>query len=101
MQAVSTWLTYGARPLGALLAGGLGTRVGVRAARVAGACLLVVPLVVLARSPLRALRQMPAPPSAPAGTNPTMGQPPAAAGPTVPAPGSAPAAEGSMDGGLP
>ncbi|MGA5556095.1 MFS transporter [Streptomyces lavendulocolor] len=101
MQAVSTWLTSGARPLGALLAGGLGTWAGVRPALVAGACLLVVPLVVLARSPLRALRQMPAPPPAPEGTAHTTGQPPAAAGPTVPAPGSGPAAEGSMDGGMP
>lgn len=73
MQAVSTWLTSGARPLGALLAGGLGTRVGVRAARVASACLLVVPLVVLARSPLRALRQMPAPPPGTGGHEPHHG----------------------------
>ncbi|MBY8846243.1 MFS transporter [Streptomyces sp. SP2-10] len=101
MQAVSTWLTSGARPLGALLAGGLGTWAGVRPALIAGACLLVVPLVVLARSPLRALRQMPAPPPTPEGTGYTTGQPPAAAGPAVPAPGPAPAAEGAMDGGMP
>ncbi|WP_236242393.1 MFS transporter [Streptomyces sp. CC228A] len=101
MQAVSTWLTSGARPLGALLAGGLGTWTGVRPALVTGACLLVVPLVVLARSPLRALRQMPAPPSPPEGTGHTTGQPPAAAGPTVPAPGSGLAAEGSVEGGMP
>ncbi|MFB9593568.1 hypothetical protein [Streptomyces racemochromogenes] len=59
MQAVSTCLTSGARPVGALLAGGLGTWAGVRPALLASACLLVVPCVVLARSPLRALRHMP------------------------------------------
>ncbi|WP_447034663.1 MFS transporter [Streptomyces sp. DSM 118878] len=59
MQAVSTWLTSGARPVAALLAGGLGTWIGVRSTLTAGTFLLLVPLVVLARSPLRALQQMP------------------------------------------
>lgn len=59
MQAVSTCLTSGARPFGALLAGVLGTWVGVRPALVAGSVLLFVPFLVLARSPLRRLRQMP------------------------------------------
>lgn len=59
MQAVSTWLTAGARPVGALLAGALGTWAGVRAALVIGACLLIVPFLVLVLSPLRGLRQMP------------------------------------------
>nr|AHE39933.1 Hypothetical protein pFRL5_270 [Streptomyces sp. F8] len=63
MQAVSTWLTSGARPAAALLAGALGTWVGVRPALTAGALLLLIPLVVLARSPIRALRQMPDPPA--------------------------------------
>ncbi|MFJ2111923.1 MFS transporter [Streptomyces sp. NPDC087850] len=88
MQAVSTWLTSAARPLGALLAGGLGTWTGVRPALVVGSCLLVVPFVVLARSPLRGLRQMPNAPGTPC--------------PVVPAPGVAHAQdtsrEGSMDG---
>ncbi|MGY1440093.1 MFS transporter [Streptomyces reniochalinae] len=65
MQAASTWLTAGSRPLAALLAGTLGTRLGVRPTLVTGACLLLVPLAVLARSPLRALRKMPDPPSTP------------------------------------
>ncbi|MEU9069866.1 MULTISPECIES: MFS transporter [Streptomyces] len=65
MQAVSTWLTSGTRPVAALLAGALGTWIGVRPALTAGTLLLLVPLVVLARSPIRALRQMPDPPSAP------------------------------------
>ncbi|MFF9914723.1 MFS transporter [Streptomyces sp. NPDC013457] len=68
MQAVSTWLTAGARPVAALLAGGLGTWIGVRPTLIAGTFLLLVPLVVLARSPLRALRQMPDPPPALPGT---------------------------------
>ncbi|MFE1875606.1 MFS transporter [Streptomyces sp. NPDC059496] len=66
MQAVSTWLTSGARPVAALLAGGLGTWIGVRPTLTAGTILLLVPLIVLARSPLRALRHMPdQPPAAP------------------------------------
>ncbi|MER6719861.1 hypothetical protein [Streptomyces halstedii] len=65
MQAVSTWLTSGARPPAALLAGALGTWIGVRPALTAGTFLLLVPLVVLARSPIRALRQMPDQPAAP------------------------------------
>lgn len=59
MQAVSTWLTSGARPAAALLAGGLGTWIGVRPTLVAGSVLLLVPLVVLYRSPLRGLMAMP------------------------------------------
>lgn len=66
MQAVSTWLTAGARPVAALLAGGLGTWIGLRPTLTAGTFLLLVPLVVLARSPLRAMRHMPdRPPAAP------------------------------------
>ncbi|MGO4636109.1 hypothetical protein AB4225_35105 [Streptomyces sp. 2RAF24] len=80
MQAVSTWLTSGARPVAALLAGALGTWLGVRPALTAGTLLLLVPLVVLARSSIRALQQMPNSP----GT--TLPSPPAArtAAPTVP-----------------
>ncbi|MFI9042593.1 NUDIX domain-containing protein [Streptomyces sp. NPDC053726] len=59
MQAVSTWLTAGSRPVAALLAGGLGTWIGVRPTLTVGTALLIVPLVVLSRSPLRTLRKMP------------------------------------------
>ncbi|MET8290059.1 MFS transporter [Streptomyces sp. NPDC005132] len=88
MQAVSTWLTSGARPVAALLAGGLGTWIGVRPTLIIGTCLLVVPLVVLYRSPLRTLKHMPgspamAPPSAEALT------PPTPTGPIVPNPAGA------------
>ncbi|MFE7352433.1 MFS transporter [Streptomyces sp. NPDC057543] len=83
-QAVRTWLTSGARPVAALLAGGLGTWIGVRPTLIVGTCLLVVPLVVLYRSPLRSLLDMPgaptvAPPSAEAVT-------PLTPGPIVPHP---------------
>ncbi|MER7695679.1 MFS transporter [Streptomyces sp. NPDC096095] len=82
MQAVSTWLTSGARPVSALLAGALGTWIGVRPALTAGTVLLLVPLAVLARSPIRALRNMPDPPAAP------LPAPPAArtSTPAVPSP---------------
>ncbi|MFF4715253.1 MFS transporter [Streptomyces eurythermus] len=82
MQAVSTWLTSGARPLAALLAGALGTWLGVRPALTAATLLLLVPLVVLAHSPIRALRQMPDPPAT------TLPSPPAArtSPPTMPTP---------------
>ncbi|MEU9190137.1 MFS transporter [Streptomyces sp. NPDC048484] len=90
MQAVSTWLTSGARPVAALLAGGLGTWIGVRPTLIVGTCLLVVPLVILYRSPLRSLLEMPgsptaAPPSADALTPPT----PSPLEPTVPNPAAA------------
>ncbi|MFF4448232.1 MFS transporter [Streptomyces sp. NPDC001502] len=102
MQAVSTCLTSGARPLGALLAGGLGTWAGVRPALVVGTCLLVVPLAVLAFSPLRALRHMPDPPPEPHDPTGPAGRPRPAPFAAVPAPGPAPAdghPEGSMGGG--
>jgi hypothetical protein len=89
MQAVSTWLTAGARPVAALLAGGLGTWIGVRPTLSAGAFLLFVPLVVLARSPLRALRHMPdRPPAAPAIGGDPVASPlaPRAVLPSVPTP---------------
>ncbi|MFI9210305.1 MFS transporter [Streptomyces sp. NPDC053253] len=87
MQAVSTWLTSGARPVAALLAGGLGTWIGVRPALAVGTFLLFVPLVVLAGSPVRTLQQMPVPASGPADTP--------ALSPAVPPP-SAPAAPGRV-----
>ncbi|MEV7839235.1 MFS transporter [Streptomyces albidoflavus] len=89
MPAVSTWLTAGARPAAALLAGGLGAWIGVRPALTAGTFLLLVPLVVLARSPLRSLRHMPdQPPAAPGpGGEPVPPPPPPrTAAAVVPAP---------------
>ncbi|MGD1220540.1 MFS transporter [Streptomyces krungchingensis] len=87
MQAVSTWLTSGARPVAALLAGGLGTWLGMRPALTAGTFLLLVPLLVFAGSPLRALRQMPDPPARPSPAAPPVQSPPAprTAPPGVPA----------------
>src|SRR5690606_22832437 len=87
MQAVSTWLTSGARPVAALLAGGLGTWIGVRPTLAAGTCLLVVPLVVLYRSPLRNLREMPGSPALPPPSKAALAQPaPSPREPGVPQP---------------
>ncbi|MFE5517303.1 MFS transporter [Streptomyces virginiae] len=91
MQAVSTWLTSGARPVAALLAGGFGTWAGVRPTLIGGAVLLVVPFAVLLSSPLRGLRHMPDPPLEPAGAD------------VVPGPGWPPSTDicqnKSLDGG--
>lgn len=67
MQAVSTWLTGGSRPFAAPLAGALGTLYDVRAALIAGTVLLLVPLLVLALSPVRSLRALPVPTPDPGG----------------------------------
>lgn len=100
MQAVSTCLTSGARPLGALLAGGLGNWAGVRPALVVGACLLLVPVVVLALSPLRALRDMPDPPPEPDDQGDFTGQPRPAPAANVPGPSPAAAPrQASLEGG--
>ncbi|MGW1976574.1 MFS transporter [Streptomyces sp. NPDC001889] len=101
MQAVSTWLCAVARPLAALAAGTLGTCAGIRPALAAGAVLLTVPFLILARSPLRGLRRMPgAPdptdtPSSPGGDLMTNPLPVHSAGTAVPypAPASRTAAE--------
>lgn len=87
MQAVSTWLTSGARPVAALLAGGLGSWLGVRATLIVGSSLLLVPLVVLYRSPLRTLREMPGSPAVTPSATAALAQPaPSPRGPAVPRP---------------
>ncbi|MEU0110608.1 MFS transporter [Streptomyces sp. NPDC006251] len=78
MQAVSTWLTGGSRPLAAPLAGVIGTLHGVRSALIAGTVLLLVPLAVLALSPVRSLRALPATAAAPGGNPPAPVDAPAA-----------------------
>ncbi|MCX4825782.1 MFS transporter [Streptomyces sp. NBC_01142] len=94
MQAVSTWLTAGSRPVAALLAGGLGTWIGVRPTLIGGTCLLVVPFVVLYCSPLRSLRQMPDSPPAPSYPGEVLVQRPVSSQPTGPTvPGPAPTRE--------
>lgn len=103
MQAASTWLTAGTRPFGALLAGGLGTWAGVRTALIIGACLLIVPLLVLALSPMRRLRQMPQGPDTPpgsAGPDTANAAGSRAQRPTIPGTAAAPdvACETSTDG---
>lgn len=77
MQAVSSWLTGGSRPFAAPLAGAIGTLHGVRSALIAGTVLLLVPVAVLALSPVRSLRALPVPAPDPGGDPPV---------PAVPAP---------------
>jgi predicted MFS family arabinose efflux permease len=63
MQAASTTVTAGARPLAAATAGALVLLLDVRATLAAGALLQVVPVVLLLASPVRALREMPTTPA--------------------------------------
>ncbi|MEU8759538.1 hypothetical protein [Streptomyces sp. NPDC048659] len=63
MQAASTTMTAGARPLAAATAGALVLLLGVRGTLTVGAALQVVPVALLLSSPVRALRDMPAPPT--------------------------------------
>ncbi|MEU6328437.1 MFS transporter [Streptomyces sp. NPDC047049] len=66
MQAASTTVTAGVRPLAAAAAGALVLYVGVHSTLAFGAVLQVVPVVLLLASPVRAVRDMPAPPARPA-----------------------------------
>ncbi|MCX4681134.1 MFS transporter [Streptomyces sp. NBC_01433] len=96
MQAVSTWLVSCARPVAALLAGAMGTSFGVRPTLVGGSFMLVVPVLVLACSPLRDLRRMPDPPPAPPGAVGPLESRPAAGRPAEPTgPGLAPPRAGA------
>ncbi|MER6516702.1 MFS transporter [Streptomyces sp. NPDC001553] len=61
MQAASTTLTAGARPVAAAVAGALVLFLGVRVTLAVGAVLQIVPVVLLVLSPVRALREMPVP----------------------------------------
>ncbi|MFC7908341.1 MFS transporter [Streptomyces nigra] len=62
MQAASTTVTAGSRPLAAATAGALALLLDVRTVLAIGALFQVVPAVLLLASPVRALREMPAPP---------------------------------------
>ncbi|MGA5215125.1 hypothetical protein ACPCAE_03485 [Streptomyces cinereoruber] len=59
MQAVSTTVTAGSRPLAAATAGTLALVLDVPAVLAVGALLQVVPVLLLLASPVRALRAMP------------------------------------------
>ncbi|WP_329486690.1 MFS transporter [Kitasatospora sp. NBC_01246] len=61
MQAASTTVTAGSRPLAAACAGALALVLGVPTVLAVGALLQVVPVVLLLASPVRTLRDMPAP----------------------------------------
>ncbi|MEU9270082.1 hypothetical protein AB0E04_32155 [Streptomyces sp. NPDC048251] len=63
MQAASTTVTAGARPLAAAAAGALVLFLGVRGTLTVGAVLQIVPVILLLASSVRALRDMPVPPA--------------------------------------
>ncbi|MFM9452284.1 MFS transporter [Streptomyces europaeiscabiei] len=63
IQAASTTVTAGARPLAAAAAGALVSFLGVRGTLTVGAVLQIVPVILLLASPVRALRDMPVPPA--------------------------------------
>ncbi|MFI5867577.1 MFS transporter [Streptomyces sp. NPDC051546] len=62
MQAASTTMTAGIRPLAATAAGALALYLGVRATLAIGALFQLVPVALLLLSPVRTMRDMPAPP---------------------------------------
>ncbi|MEU1423380.1 MFS transporter [Kitasatospora sp. NPDC005751] len=63
MQAASTTVTAGARPLAAATAGILVALLDVRTTLTIGAVLQIVPVALLLASPVRTLRSMPLPPA--------------------------------------
>ncbi|MDT0460661.1 MFS transporter [Streptomyces sp. DSM 41527] len=63
IQAASTTVTAGARPLAAAVAGTLVLPLGVHSTLAFGAVLQVVPVILLLASPVRAVRDLPAPPA--------------------------------------
>jgi MFS family permease len=56
MQATGQWTAFGLRPFAALLAGYAGTTLGLRTTLALGACLLILPPLRLALTPIRTLR---------------------------------------------
>ncbi|MCA6090988.1 MFS transporter [Streptomyces sp. SCA3-4] len=64
MLATGQWITYGTRPLAALLAGAAGTWLGLWNSLALGTLALTTPFLVLLASSLRTMRQTPARPPA-------------------------------------
>ncbi|MEU9396122.1 MFS transporter [Streptomyces sp. NPDC048324] len=58
-QSTGAWLAFGLRPVAALLAGALGTLIGLRPTLTVITCLLTTPFLVLWCSPVRSLRKVP------------------------------------------
>ncbi|MFJ2774753.1 hypothetical protein [Streptomyces sp. NPDC087300] len=56
MQATGQWTAFGLRPFSALLAGYAATTLGLRTTLFIGACLLLLPPLRLALTPIRTLR---------------------------------------------
>ncbi|MFC9585809.1 MFS transporter [Streptomyces yangpuensis] len=66
MQAASTTVTAGSRPLAAATAGALALVLAVPTVLATGTLIQVLPVLLLLNSPVRALRAMPTPPARPA-----------------------------------
>ncbi len=79
MNATMRWFVWGTIPIGGMLGGALGTLLGVREAVLIGALGEMLAIVPVLFSPVRRIRQMPAPADddAVAGGDATEGVPPA------------------------
>ncbi|MGI5526860.1 MFS transporter [Streptomyces syringium] len=64
MMATGQWITFGSRPLAALLAGACGTLLGLWNTLALGTLALALPFLVLAASPLRSMHEVPTAPVA-------------------------------------
>ncbi|MGW1194434.1 MFS transporter [Streptomyces sp. NPDC002536] len=65
MLATGQWITYGTRPLAALLAGAAGTWLGLWTTLALGTAALAIPFLVLLASSIRTMHHIPSPASAP------------------------------------
>ncbi|CAM5313441.1 MFS transporter [Streptomyces abikoensis] len=70
MLATGQWITYGTRPLAALLAGAAGTWLGLWNTLALGTAALTAPFLVLFASSIRSLHHVPGAPSAPRPSRP-------------------------------
>ncbi|GLV88675.1 hypothetical protein Slala04_01290 [Streptomyces lavendulae subsp. lavendulae] len=77
-QQTSTWLVSGSKPFAALAGGALATAFGARTALSVGALVLVLPVIVLWRSPVSRLTAMPVPAPPPGDSALARGVPPPA-----------------------
>ncbi|WP_058042966.1 MFS transporter [Streptomyces roseifaciens] len=63
MMATGQWITFGSRPLAALLAGASGTWIGLRPTLTLGTLALTIPFLVLFTSSLRSMHEVPTAPA--------------------------------------
>ncbi|MCX4718172.1 hypothetical protein ACFY7Y_33440 [Streptomyces virginiae] len=77
-QQTSTWLVSGSKPFAALAGGAMATAFGARPALAVGTLVLVLPVIVLWRSPVSRLTAMPVPVPPPGDSALARGVPPPA-----------------------